>query len=107
MRELLKVDHPIAVGVSLSDHPGQLLRRESVAQLRHGVSQLRRGDEAVSVAVEHSEQLPQLLLRVGRFRRKQLRRHQRHELGELHQAVVVRVRSLDKHLQLVWTWLQT
>jgi len=107
VRELLKIDHPIAVGVSLFDHPGQLLRRESVAQPRHGVSQLRRRDEAVPVAVEHSEQLPQLLIRVGRFGRKQLRRHQRDELGELDQAVVVGVRSLDKHLQLVRTRLQT
>jgi len=105
--ELLKVYHTIAVGVSLFDHPGQLLRRQGVPQPRHGVSQLRRRDEAVPVAVEHPEKLPQLLVRVGRFRRKQLRRHQRDELGELHQAVVVGVRSLDEHLQLVRTRLQT
>jgi len=55
LSELLKVDHVIAVSVS-------------------------RSDEAAPVAVEHSEQVPKLLLCVRRLRRQKLRRHQCDEL---------------------------
>ncbi|RDX97804.1 hypothetical protein CR513_19377, partial [Mucuna pruriens] len=107
LSELLKVDHAIAVGVSLSDHPCQFLSGEGVSEFCHGVSQLRRSDESVPVAVEHSEEVPELLIRVGRLRRQKLRRHQRHELGELHQSVVVRIRPLNEALQLFSAGLQT
>lgn len=106
MRELLKADAAIAVGVSLPDHAGELVGGESVAEAGHGVGQLGGGDEAVAVSVEHPEELPQLLLRVRGLGREELGGHQGHELRELDEAVVVGVGLVDEGLQLVGARLQ-
>lgn len=56
--ELGEIDPPVAVGVGLSDHPGELLDGERMAELGHGVGELGRGDVPVPIPVEQPEQPP-------------------------------------------------
>nr|GMC79034.1 dolichol-phosphate mannose synthase subunit 2 [Ipomoea batatas] len=84
----------------------KLLNRQGVAQLGHGVSQLCCRNKPITIPIKHPEHLLQLLLRVWRFGRKKLRRHQRNKLRELNQAVVVFISLLDQCFQLIGAWLQ-
>ncbi|CAL9081224.1 unnamed protein product [Musa textilis] len=104
--ELLEADAPVAVGVGLLDHAGELGGGEGVAELGHGVDELGGGDVPVAVAVEHLEQPEELLLGVGGLGRQELRGDEDHELGELDEAVGVGVGPLDEGIQLVGARLE-
>jgi hypothetical protein len=105
-RELLEVDPAVAVGVGLLDHPRELLDGERVAELGHGVRELGRGDEAVAVAVEDGEQLPELVLGVWGSVDEEVGGHERDELGELDEAVGVGVGAGDERVELVGAGLE-
>lgn len=100
-RELLEVDAPVAVGVSLLDHPRELLDGERVAEPGHGVRELGRGDEPVAVAVEDGEEPAELVLGVGGAVGEEVGCHERDELGELDEAVGVGVGAGDERVELV------
>ena len=104
--KLLEANPAVAVGVGFLDHPSELLRRQGVAEFGHGVGQLGGGDEPIAVPVEHPEQLPELVLGVGRLGCKELGRDEGGELRELDEAVVIGVGLVDQDLQLVRARLQ-
>ena len=95
--ELVIVDLPVTVDVCLADHLVDLLVRQLLAEVRHDVAQLGRGDEAVTVLVEDLEGLLDLLSTV---RVLHLSCHHREELGEVNRAVSVCVNLVDHVLEL-------
>mmetsp|Transcript_11557 Transcript_11557/g.38203 ORF Transcript_11557/g.38203 Transcript_11557/m.38203 type:complete len:232 (+) Transcript_11557:50-745(+) len=95
--ELVVVNLAVAIHVRFADHLIHLLVGEFLAEVGHHVTQLRGGDEAVAVLVEHLERFLQFLLGV---RVLHLPRHQVQELGEVDGAVTVRVDFVDHVLEL-------
>merc|ERR1712182_197477 len=57
LHELLVVDLPVTIDVSLADHLVDLLVRQLLAEVRHHVAKLRRADGAVAITIEHLEGL--------------------------------------------------
>jgi len=86
--ELLVVDLPVTIDVSLADHLVDLLVRELLAQVGHDVTELGGGDETVTVLVEDLERLQDLLLGVGVLH---LAGHHSQELREVDGAAAVGV----------------
>ncbi|KAL8142696.1 hypothetical protein V2J09_015728 [Rumex salicifolius] len=80
LTELFKIDTSISVGVSLFDHPGELIGGEGVAKLGHGMRQLSSGDAAISIPIKHVEKHLKLLLSVRGLGRDEIRRYQSDEL---------------------------
>eukprot|EP00968_Pinguiococcus_pyrenoidosus_P015250 scaffold1398_cov259-Pinguiococcus_pyrenoidosus.AAC.7 len=56
LHELFVVDLAVAVDVCLADHLVDFLVCELLAEVGHDVAELRRGDEAVAILVEHLRQ---------------------------------------------------
>ena len=98
--ELVVVDLPVAVGVGLTEHLGELLVGEFLAEVLEDVAELVAGDEAVLVLVEDAEGLPELVL-VGAAGLLHLARQQGEELLEVDGAAAVRVHLVHHPLQLL------
>merc|ERR1711943_154737 len=90
--ELLVIDLPVTIDVSLPNHLVDLLVGQLLAQIGHNVTQFRRTDESVPVTIEHLESLDELLLGVGVFH---LPGHKGQELGEINGAVSIGVNLVD------------
>ncbi|KAK7850189.1 dolichol-phosphate mannose synthase subunit 2 [Quercus suber] len=91
--ELLKINHPISIQISLLDHPSQLLCSKRMPQLGHRMGQLGRGDKPISISIKKPKQLPQLVICIWRLSWKEVRCHKCYKLRKLNQTVAVLVSS--------------
>merc|ERR1719265_692796 len=102
--ELLVIDLPISVNVSLPDHFIDLLVSQLLTKICHHMPQLRSTDESIAIAVENFESFDQLLFCVSVLH---LTGHQREELGEVNCPVSISVDFVDHVLQLCLGWVLT
>ena len=60
--EFIEANNAVAVGIGLAHHIGEFPVGERMAHFGHGTSELGGGDVAITIAIERSENLHQLLL---------------------------------------------